>query len=128
MYPKTIAPIARSVLAAAAVAFTVFAGSAAAEDVTVAIRVSAKGFDLSQPADAQKFYYKLQYAARVACSGGNRVDLAPPADPRECVEKALAGAIRAAKTPLLTQIYLDAHTLREAATRGIAVPAQLATK
>lgn len=128
MYTKTTTQSACSVLGAAAVAFTLFAGSAAAREVTVAIPVSAQGFDLSKPADARRFYFRLQLAATVACTHGNRVDLRPPADPKECFEKALAAAIRTTKSPVLAQIYLDTHTPREAAVRGIEVPAQLAAK
>ncbi len=128
MYTKTTTQSAWSVLGAAAAAFTLFAGSAAAKDVTVAIPVSTQGFDLSQTADAQKFYSRLQHAATVACTHGNRVDLAPPADPQGCFEKALAGAIRTTKSPVLTQIYLETHTLRQAAAHGVEVPAQVAAK
>jgi UrcA family protein len=128
MYTKPITQSAWSALGAAAVAFTLFAGSASAKDVTVAIPVSTQGFDLSQPADAQKFYFRLQHAATVACTHGNRVDLEPLANPQECFEKALAAAIRTTKSPGLTQIYLGTHTLREAAARGIEVPSQIAAK
>jgi UrcA family protein len=82
------------VLAAAVVACTLFAGNVAAKDVTVAIQVSARGLDLSQPDGAQKLYWRLKHAARVACTHGNRVGLAPSADPQECREKALADAVR----------------------------------
>jgi UrcA family protein len=126
MYTKTTTQSASSVLAATAVAFTLFAGPAAARDVTVAIPVSAQGFDLSQPADAQKFYARLEHAAWVVCTHGNRVDL-EPADDR-CYEKALGNAIRSVKAPLLTRIYLETHTLRQAAALGVEAPAQVAAK
>ena len=118
------------VLGAAAVACTLFAGSVAAKDhvVIVAVHVSTKGLDLSQPAGAHEFYRRLQRAARVACTDGNRVDLAPALDPEGCYEKALGDAIRSANLPLLTQVYLVTHTLGEAAARGIDVPAQMAAK
>ena len=128
MYTKTTTQSAWSVLAATAVAFTLFAGPAAARDVTVAIPVSAQGFDLSQPADAQKFYVRLQRAATVACTHGNRVDLEPVDDRNNCYEKALGNAIRSVKAPLLTRIYLETHTLRQAAAHGVEVPAQVAAK
>ena len=47
----------------------------------------------------------------------------PPQTQRGCYEKALADAIRSANLPLLTQVYLETHTLREAAAHGIDVPA-----
>jgi UrcA family protein len=120
----------RSLLGAAAVVCTVFAGNVAARDhmVTVAIDVSSEGLDLSQPAGAQKFYARLQHAAQVACTHGNRVDLEPSPDPAGCYEKALGDAIRSANVPLLTLVYLETHTLWQAAARGIDVPVQIAAK
>ena len=97
-------------------------------EVTVAIQVSTRGLDLSQPAGAQKLYWRLQHAAREACTSGNRVGLAPSPDPTGCREKALADAIRSANLTLLTQVYLASHTLREAAAHGIDVPVQMAAK
>jgi UrcA family protein len=92
------------------------------------VPVSMKGFDLKQPADAVKFHAKLDAAAYIACAHGNRVDLAPLDDPQQCVENALAEAVRKLKSPALTQVYLGTHWIREAAIRGIAVPAQVAAK
>jgi len=130
MYTKTAVLRARSGLGAAAAACTLFAGSVAAKDhvVIVAVHVRTQGLDLSQPAGAHEFYRRLQRAARVACTDGNRVDLAPALDPEGCYEKALGDAIRSANLPLLTQVYLVTHTLGEAAARGIDVPAQMAAK
>jgi UrcA family protein len=128
MYTKTAVMSARSVLGAAAVACTLLAGNVAASDhrITVAIHVSTQGLDLSQPAGAQQFYTRLQHAARVVCTHGNQVGLAPSPDPEGCYEKALGDAIRSANVPLLTRVFLETHTLREAAARGIDVPAQVA--
>jgi len=112
----------------AIVACTLFAGNVAAKDVTVAIQVSTRGLDLNQPAGAQRLYWRLQYAAQVACTRGNRVGLEPSSDPQGCREQALANAIRTARMPLLTQIYLATHTIREAAAHGIDVPVQMAAK
>jgi UrcA family protein len=122
--------IKTTVLASAAVACALLAGAAVAKDykVKVAIHVSTQGLDLSQPADAQTFYTRLEHAAYVVCTHGNRVDLVPADDEKRCYEKALGEAIRAAKMPLLTQIYLETHTLQDAAARGIEVPAQVASK
>ena len=117
-------------LAAVAIVATLFAGTVVAQghDVTVAIHVSAQGLDLHQPAGAQAFYARLKHAAEVACTHGNRVDLKPSGDPVACYEKALGEAIRSANLPLLTQAYLETHTLRQAAAYGIEAPAQLAAK
>jgi UrcA family protein len=127
---KTAAISARFTLGAVAIACTLFAGNVAAQghDVTVAIHVSSQGLDPHDPAGAQKFYLRLQHAADVACTHGNRVDLKPSDDPLRCYEKALGEAIRSANLPLLTQAYLETHTLRQAAAYGIKVPAQVAAK
>jgi UrcA family protein len=128
MYAKT--DVMSAVLGAAAIACTLFAGNVVAKDhkVTVAIHVSTQGLDLSQPAGAHEFYRRLQHAADVVCTHGNRVDLTPSDDPKGCYEKALGDAIRSANVPMLTQVYLATHTLQEAAARGIEVPAQVAAK
>jgi hypothetical protein len=57
-----------------------------------------------------------------------RVDLEPAADKYACYEKALAKSIGSANLPLVTQVCLQTHTLREAVSRGINVPVQLASK
>jgi UrcA family protein len=128
VYTKTV--VISAVLGAAAIACPLFAGNVAAKDykVTVAIRVSTQGLDLSQPADARTFYMRLENAAWVACTRGNRVDLVPSDDLKGCYEKALAGAIRSASVPTLTQIYLANHSVQEAAVDGILVPALTAGK
>jgi UrcA family protein len=128
MNPKTPSMTARYVLGAAVVACTLYAGNVAAgnHEVTVAIHVSTQGLDLSQLAGTQEFYGRLKYAAYVACTRGDRVGLAPAADPKGCYEQSLADAIRSANAPLVTQIYLATHTLREALARGIVVPAAIA--
>jgi len=131
MYNRLAVAAARSILVVAAVAGTLFGGNAAAakdHNVTVAIHVSTKGLDLSQPAGVNQFYTRLQHAAGVACTHGNRVDLKPVPNPVACYEKALGDAIRSANVPPLTRVYLGTHTLREAAAHGIDVPAQIAAK
>jgi UrcA family protein len=130
MYIKTTAMSALPVLGAAIAACTLFAGSVAAKDdaVTVSIQVSTQGLDVSQPRGAQKLYWRLQHAAWVACTHGDRVGLAPSPNPEGCREKALADAIRAANLTLLTQVYLASHAIREAAAHGIDVPVQVAAK
>jgi UrcA family protein len=129
MYTELAISGARSILGVAAVAGMLFAGNASAakdHNVTVAIHVSTEGLVLSQPADARTFYTRLENAAWVACTRGNRVNLVPVDDVKGCYEKALGGAIRSAKAPMLTQIYLATHSLQETAARGIDVPAQIA--
>ena len=128
MYTRAAVMSIRSGLGAAAVACMLFAGNVAAEgrQVIVAIHVTTQGLDLSQAAGAHQFYTRLKQAARVACTHGNRVDLEPASNPEGCYEKALGNAIRSANVPLLTQVYLETHTLRQAAALGINVAAQLA--
>jgi len=131
MYTKLAVARARLILGVAVLAGVPFAtNSAAAKDhnVTVALHVSTKGLDLSQPADARTFYARLENAAWVACTRGDRVDLLPVDDLKGCYQGALGRAIRSAKASALTQIYLATHTPQEAAAQGIESPAQLAAK
>jgi len=130
MYTRTISMRAWPVLAAAVVVCTLFAGSVGANDkeFTVAYRVNTQGVDLSTPAGARKMYSRLKHAADVVCTDGNRVDLAPPPSPTACFEDALANAVRSLNSPLLTQVYLETHTLQQAAIHNIDIPALVAAK
>jgi len=130
MYTKRAFMNAWPVLGGAIVACSLFAGSVAAKDqeVTVAYRVSTQGLDLSQPAGARELYIRLKHAAEVVCTHGNRVGLAPSADPQGCYEKALGNAVRSTNMPLITQVYLESHTLQQAAARGIDLPVMIASK
>jgi UrcA family protein len=114
-----------------ALACSLFASGAVLADehtFTIGMHLSSRGLDLTKPADAQTFYQRIQHAADVVCTHGNRVDLAPVEYELGCYEKALGDAIASLNSPLLTQIYLDTHTLRQAAAHSIQVPAQLAAK
>ncbi len=115
---------------AAAAACAVLSGPLHAKDheVTVTISVSTTGLDLSQPAGAREVYRRLQRAAVTACGDGRRVGLEPVASVHGCYEQALGDAIRSANVPLLTQVYLETHSPREAAAHGIDVPVQVAAK
>jgi UrcA family protein len=128
MYIKIVVMSARPAFGAAVVAWALFAGGVAAKEVTVAIQVSTQGLDLNQPAGAQEFYGRLKKAAWIVCTHGNRVDLQPSPDREGCYEKALGDAVRSANVLLLRQVYLETHTLREAAAHGIDVPMQVAAK
>jgi UrcA family protein len=131
MYTKLAIARVRLILGIAVVAGILFATNAAAandHNVTVVLHVSTKGFDLSKPTDARTFYARLENAAWVACTRGNRVDLLPVDNLKRCYEGALGGAIRSTKAPTLTEIYWETHSLQEAAAQGIKVPAQLAAK
>jgi UrcA family protein len=130
MYTRVNARNARSVVGAAIIAGTLFAGEVVARehDVTVTHRVSTQGLDLATPAGAHELYVRLQNAAWFVCTRGDRVDLRPVPDPPACIEKALGEGVHSVHQPLLTQVYLETHTLAQAASYGIEVPAQLSAK
>ncbi len=130
MYSKTAFTSAWPILGATAIACTLFAGSVAAEDqeFAVAYRVTTQGLDVHQPAGARAMYLRIRHAAEVVCTHGMRVDLKPVADERACYEKALAKSIGSANLPLVTKVYLQSHTLRDAAALGIELPEQMAAK
>jgi UrcA family protein len=130
MYTKTALIRAWLVFGAPLVACTLFAGVGAAEDqeFTVAFQVSTQGLDARQPAGARELYVRLKHAASIVCTHGMRVDLKPLTDEDACYEKALGDAIRSFHRPLLTQAYLETHTLRQAAASGIDVPVMIASK
>lgn len=121
---------AKALICMATAACAAFSGPvlAGAPVVVVKIPVSYSGRDLSQPTGAQELYRRLQRAAFIACSDGNRVGLEPLADPKACYEKAIGDAVRSVKQPQLTMIYLKTHTLQEAAAHGIEIPALVAAK
>lgn len=129
MYSKIAFVGGRPFLGAAAVACTLLAGAIASADppIVVSVRVSPQGLDLNRPADAQTFYTRLQRAARLVCTNGNKLGLEPLPDPAGCAEQALGNAIRSAKVPSLTQIYLASHTPGQAAAYAISMPAQVVT-
>lgn len=128
MYPRGAVTCARLLVAAASVVCALLSGNAAARDVTVAIHVSTQGLDLNKLTDARMFYTRLANAAWIACTRGDRVDLLPVDDLMSCYETALGGAVRSARIPMVTQIYLATHTGQEAAKHGIEAPAQVAAK
>jgi UrcA family protein len=101
---------------------------AESHEVTVKISVSTADLDLRRPDGAREAYVRLYKAAYIACTHGARVDLQPPASFAGCYEKALGDAIRSADVPRLTRLYLETHSLREAAAHGIVVPVQVAAQ
>jgi UrcA family protein len=121
---------ASSLVGAAALVCSCFAGNASAAEhvVAVSVPVSSQGLDLSKPDDAGTFYLRLQNAAWIVCTRGTRVDLKPSDNVKGCYEKALAGAVRSVAAPMVTQIYLGTHTMKQAAAYGIQLPAQFAVK
>jgi len=127
MYAKAAVTSAHLLLGATTVVSTLLASSVTAKDklVTVSIQVSPQGLDLSQPADAQTFYTRLDNAA---WTRADRVGLVPVENKFKCYQRALGEAVHASNKPLVTRIYLATHTLQEAAAHGIDVPAQVAAK
>lgn len=118
----------RSTRLTAAIVCALVAGHVAAREqlVTISLRVSSQGLDLSQTADVQTFYARLREAAHQVCNHPDRVDLAPNRDPHGCYEQALGNAVGSARLPMLTQLYLATHTLQQAAAHGIEVPSTVA--
>ena len=115
-------------LLAMVIAGSLFAGTAQAKDyrVNVSEPINMVGLDLGNLADAQKLYMRLRRAADDVCTRKTRADLLPLDDPRRCIERALGNAVRQVHAPRVTQLYLANHTLRDAATWGIELPAELA--
>jgi UrcA family protein len=130
MYAKVPLTSARLLVGAAAAVCTLFAGNVVAEDtnVTISVPVNFKGLELSQQADARRFYIRLKNAAWLVCTRGTRVDLLPVYHLQGCYEKALGDAVHATNKPLVTEIYLATHTLQEAEAHGIDVPAKVVAK
>ncbi len=127
---RTAVRAARSVAGAVAIVGALLSGGveAGAYDVQIAIRVNTQGLDLQQPSGARTLYDRLEHAAQVACTHGNRVDLKPIYNPKECRDQALGEAVHSVNAPLLTQVYLQSHTLQQAAAHKIKVPTQVAAK
>jgi UrcA family protein len=107
-----------------------FAGNAvaASHSVIVSAPVSTSGLDLSRPADVRTLYGRVKGTAEYLCGTSNRVALAPADDPKGCYEMALADAIRSAKLPMLTRLYLNNHSLQEAKARGREIPPQVSAR
>lgn len=117
-------------LLAIIIAGSLVAGIAQANEHTVVISntVSTSGLDLGDSADAQTLYTRLRRAANDVCTRSTRVDVTPTDNLPRCFEKALGNAVRLANSPLVTQAYLANHTLHDAATWGIDLPAELAKR
>jgi UrcA family protein len=130
MYYNTLITGARALLGTLVVASMLFSNTLNAKDreVTIALHVSTVGFDLTRPADARKIYARLESAAWEACNSGGRVGLAPSDNAPSCYQNTLASAIKSARAPLLTRIYLDNHTLQQAAVQGVREPARMVAK
>ena len=98
------------------------------EMVTVKMSVSTAGLDVGQPAGARALYARLWSAATIVCGRANRVGLRAVDNFSGCVETAIGDAVRSAKLPQLTLVYLVTHSQQDAANRGIDVPVLVAAK
>ena len=118
------------IVTAALAACAILSGPVQAKEHIVDVKLSVKtaGLDLKQPTDARELYRRLQKAANIVCGHGNRVGLRAVPDFAACYEQALGDAVRSANRPQLTIVYLRSHTIQDAATRGIEVPALVAAK
>ena len=65
--------------------------------------VSARGMNLSDAAQAQQFYVRLQQAARQVCQAGGDRPISGTED-LSCMRQNMQGAVRAANAPQLTAL------------------------
>ncbi|HTT41665.1 MAG TPA: UrcA family protein [Steroidobacteraceae bacterium] len=128
MYTKRSVAIAPALVGVIACFLNSGAAAAAEHTVSISKKISSEGLDLSRPADAQTFLTRLEGAAWMLCKRGTRVDLKPVDNFKECYEKTLGDAVRTTNKVSVTQAYLLKHTLQDAASHGIELPAQLAAK
>jgi len=122
---KTIARLAsQTCLGIAALAASVLlAGRVqAANTVPIKVTVNTAGLDLSQEAGIRALYSRLKNAADAVCNNLYRVGLQPVPDYANCYEQALGAAIQSVNQPQLTQVYLGAHSLKDATAHGVKVP------
>jgi len=97
------------------------------QTVDVSSAVTTAGLDVSQPAGAQKLYFRLLHAANLVCGHGLRVGLEPVQNISSCIESTVAAAVRSANLPQLTMVYQKARAV-QAANHGIEFPAIIAAK
>lgn len=94
--------------------------SGAAEATTpVSRQVSYAGIDLSTPEGASALYVRLKGAARALCNTSDPVHVGPSWVYRECIEDALAGALRKVNRPLLSQAFVSDYGSEAAAKFGV---------
>lgn len=98
----------------------------AAESIAVQRQVSAAGLDLGSPDGASAFYARLKSAARALCASSDPVYRAPSWVSRECAQDAMAKAVRAAKRPLLAQLFVGDYGSKVAEKFGVVEVAHVA--
>ena len=124
----TLAGTSIPVVIAALAASTLFAGTVQADtSFPVNATVHTAGLDLTQESGVRELYSRLEVAAGRVCNNVYRVGLQPVTDYTDCYEKSLAAAVQSADKPRLTQVYLRAHTLKDATAHGITASVLTAT-
>jgi UrcA family protein len=93
--------------------------------VTVKVSVDTAGLDVGQAAGGRELYSRLARAAAIVCGDSIQLGLKAVDSLAGCMETAVGEAVRSANLPQLTVAYLRTHTLQQAATLGIDVPAVL---
>ncbi|MFM2288329.1 MAG: hypothetical protein RL684_1472 [Pseudomonadota bacterium] len=76
-------------------------GTAHADDsfyVQKSLHVQVSDLDASSPADAASLYGRIREAARQVCDNGTSID-------RDCVQRAVNGAVRTVGQPLVTRLH-----------------------
>jgi len=106
-------------LLAALTAVGPFAARAEQADATASRQVSLAGIDLNTPQGASTAYVRLKSAARALCSGSDPVYAAPSWVYRECIEDALAKAIRNSHSSLMSRAFVRDYGSEVAARIGV---------
>lgn len=124
MTTKIALPGTKTCLGISALAASVLlAGAVQASDTfPIKVTVNTTGLDLRQETGIRELYSRLKNAADAVCNDVYRVGLQPVADYAACYEKALGTAVQSLNRPQLTQMYLSAHTLKDAMSHGVKVP------
>jgi UrcA family protein len=96
-----------------------FAARADQAYATASRQVSLAGIDLSTPQGASTAYIRLKSAARALCAGSDPVYAAPSWVYRECIEDALAKAIRNSHSSLMSKAFVRDYGSEVAAGTGV---------
>jgi UrcA family protein len=103
-YSKNIA-----LVAAASVFVSAFAIGAHADEVTAPARtVRYSDLNLNTQAGAESLYHRIRNAAELVCGDVSSRQMAEAAMAKTCVDRAVAGSVRAVNSRLLTKVY-DEH-------------------
>jgi UrcA family protein len=92
---------------------------AADATVTVTRQVNYAGIDINTSDGAHTLYVRLKHAATSLCSASIEEYRGPSWKYRECIQEAVAKAVREAKRPLLTQMFVGDYGSEIAAQLGV---------